>query len=250
MSAFILKIIAMITMLIDHIGAVFELSDVLRCIGRIAFPLYGLMVVDGCMHLRSNEKRLRRYLIFMIIMAIISEPGFDLAFYSHFPANDMQNQLLQFATYIMGVYITEYFKKPYVTIPVWILIIYINFAGALGYFSSGIVYMLLVGVYLKYYKRMNLFYRFIWCIVIITTLVYNELADSLLFYLHDFQRIRQYISRRGFNIGKINSFTYLAVPFMALYNGEYGQIPVGFRKFYHIFYPYHLYLLALIHHLI
>lgn len=91
---------------------------------------------------------------------------------------------------------------------------------------------------------MNVFYRIVWCIVIITTLVYNEVADSLLYYLHDWTRIRQYISRHGFTVSKINSFTYLAVPFMALYNGEYGNIPVGFRRLYHLFYPAHLYLLA------
>ena len=244
MNAFILKIIAMITMLIDHVGAVFNLSDVLRCIGRTSFPLYALMVVDGCNHLREDEKRLRKYMIFMIVMAIVSEPAFDLAFYSHFPASDMQNQLLQFATYVMGVYITEYFKKPYVTIPVWLLIIFINFSGRLGYFSAGIIYMLLVGRYLKYYKKMDVISRIVWCIVIITTLVYNEVADSLLYYLHDWNRIRQYISRHGFSVSKINSFTYLAVPFMALYNGEYGNIPVGFRRLYHLFYPAHLYLLA------
>ena len=72
MNAFILKIIAMITMLIDHVGAVFNLSDVLRCIGRTSFPLYALMVVDGCSHLRKDEKRLRKYMIFMIVMAIAS----------------------------------------------------------------------------------------------------------------------------------------------------------------------------------
>ena len=114
----------------------------------------------------------------------------------------------------------------------------------MGYFSAGIIYMLLIGEYLKYHKKMNIFQRIVCCTVIITVLVYNELSDSLLYYLHDYSRIRQYISRHGFNIGKINSFTYLAVPFMALYNGEYGNISVGFRRLYHLFYPAHLYLLA------
>ena len=250
MSAYILKIIALITMTIDHIGAVFELHDAFRCIGRIAFPLYALMVVDGCEHLLKDEKRFKRYMIFMCIMAAISECGFDLAFYGRPWATEMQNQLFQFASYIIGIYITDYFRKPYISVPVWLLIIYINFTGRFGYFSSGIILMLIFREYLKHYKKMSLPTRLLCCGVIIAILVYNELFDGLFYYLHDLDTVQRYIQRRGLHISNVNMHTYLAVPFLALYNGEYGNIPKPFRFLYRHYYPVHLYVLALLNYII
>ena len=56
MSALILKIIAMITMTIDHIGEVFSMPSTYRMIGRFAFPLYALMVIDGYRHIRHDSR--------------------------------------------------------------------------------------------------------------------------------------------------------------------------------------------------
>lgn len=54
-----LKIIAMLTMTVDHLGAIL-LPQVmwLRLIGRLAFPIYAFMIAEGCRHTRS----LPRYL--------------------------------------------------------------------------------------------------------------------------------------------------------------------------------------------
>ena len=83
MSANVLKWIAMISMLIDHIGAVFgpwmnpEVYTLLRALGRTAFPLYAFMLVEGAVHTKNAPKYLMRLLLF----AAISEIPFDLAFY-------------------------------------------------------------------------------------------------------------------------------------------------------------------------
>lgn len=76
MSAFWLKVIACVIMLIDHIGVVFETPYVLRCIGRIAMPIFVYMIAQGCKY----TKDINKYAIRLGIFAIISEVPFDLAF--------------------------------------------------------------------------------------------------------------------------------------------------------------------------
>ena len=84
MSASILKCIAMISMLIDHVGVVFspwlepEVYTMLRALGRTAFPLYAFMLVEGAVHTKNAPK----YLLRLVIFSLISEVPFDFAFYS------------------------------------------------------------------------------------------------------------------------------------------------------------------------
>ena len=63
-----LKIIAMITMTIDHVGMVlFPQHLWMRLIGRLAFPIYAFMIAEGCVHTRSMP----RYLGTMAAMAAV-----------------------------------------------------------------------------------------------------------------------------------------------------------------------------------
>ena len=77
MTAFKLKIIALSTMIIDHMGAVFPhyLGLEFRVVGRLAFPIFVFLLAEGFRHTSSPRKFLMRLGIF----AIISEPFFDLA---------------------------------------------------------------------------------------------------------------------------------------------------------------------------
>lgn len=91
-----LKIIAVITMIIDHTGAalVWKLAytagtinetwyliyNIMRGIGRIAFPIYCFFIVEGLEHTRNVKKYLARLLIF----ALASEVPFDYALFGGF----------------------------------------------------------------------------------------------------------------------------------------------------------------------
>lgn len=75
-----LKLIACITMLLDHIGAVFVPGYTLRIIGRISFPIFCYLLVEGAAHTRNPK----RYGIRLLIGALLAELPFDLLFYGGF----------------------------------------------------------------------------------------------------------------------------------------------------------------------
>ena len=104
LSGTALKYIACITMLIDHIGAscieagvllpalaagaascggipvstLLAADSVLRYIGRLAFPIYCFLLVEGFLHTHD----LKKYALRMLGFALISEWPFDWAFFS------------------------------------------------------------------------------------------------------------------------------------------------------------------------
>ncbi|MFH0748685.1 MAG: TraX family protein [Candidatus Bathyarchaeota archaeon] len=73
-----LKWIALITMTIDHLGAVFFPENVsMRIIGRISFPLYCYLLVLG---LESSKKNPKSYFMRLFTFALISQVPYFLAF--------------------------------------------------------------------------------------------------------------------------------------------------------------------------
>ena len=88
-----IKIIALICMLIDHIPKTMKVEDTntiylgMTAIGRIAFPLFCYELVQ-CFHFCKNK---RTHLAKLFILAMVSEPLFDLAFYKTFCYWEHQN---------------------------------------------------------------------------------------------------------------------------------------------------------------
>ncbi|MBR6308307.1 MAG: hypothetical protein IKR39_06820 [Lachnospiraceae bacterium] len=121
LTGFVIKVIAIVTMFIDHCGAVFierqmtrimfanptsyitdptyqklSLIDmVMRLIGRMAFPIFIFLLVQGFIYTRNRAK----YAIRLGLFALISEVPFDMAFKNTYFTMSYQNV---FFTLLMG----------------------------------------------------------------------------------------------------------------------------------------------------
>lgn len=107
MNGFYLKMLAVVTMLIDHIGAVlFPDYLIFRMIGRLAFPIYCFLIVEGYTYTHNLKKYMSRLLIF----AFISEIPFDLAFNNTLLYMKHQNVFFTLFLGLTSIYSIDYFK--------------------------------------------------------------------------------------------------------------------------------------------
>ena len=75
LNGFCLKLIAVCTMLVDHMGAtLFPFTPWLRCVGRVAFPIFCFLIAEGCVH--TNDRR--KYALRLLVFAVLSEVPFNL----------------------------------------------------------------------------------------------------------------------------------------------------------------------------
>jgi hypothetical protein len=69
-SSAVLQLLAIISMIIDHVGYYFFPSvDIFRIIGRLAFPLFAFGIAEGLIHTHSRKK----YLLRLATVGVISQ---------------------------------------------------------------------------------------------------------------------------------------------------------------------------------
>ncbi|MDE7425271.1 MAG: conjugal transfer protein TraX [Lachnospiraceae bacterium] len=113
-----LKWIAIITMLIDHSAAVFG-SEIITCfhsmipywvlrgIGRLAFPIFCFLLVEGYVHTSNRMK----YGVRLFIFAIISEIPFDIALRHSWMDWTGQNVFFSLTLGVFAIAVMEHFKE-------------------------------------------------------------------------------------------------------------------------------------------
>ncbi len=98
-----LKLIAMISMVFDHVGDMFFPGALwMRMIGRLAMPLFSFCIAEGYAHTKNKQ----RYLLRMGVFALVSEIPFDLAFEGRVSLGH-QNIMLSFFLAILALMVFD-----------------------------------------------------------------------------------------------------------------------------------------------
>lgn len=125
LSAFDLKLLAMAAMLADHIGYLFFPQALwMRCVGRLAFPIFAFQVVEGWY--RTHDRR--RYFLRLALCGLLSEIPFDLAIGGQLIDPGYQNVLWTFCIAAAALWAMEALRRLQIPLPLAALC-----AGAAGY---------------------------------------------------------------------------------------------------------------------
>lgn len=102
-----IKRIALACMIVDHTGAaLFPQAAAMRCVGRLAFPLYTFLTAEACRHTHSREK----HLALLGLFALLSEIPYDLAFWERVSFLDLTNVFYTLFFSSACIYIAEKLK--------------------------------------------------------------------------------------------------------------------------------------------
>lgn len=108
MSTFVLKLIAVISMLIDHTGAVLFPEEVwFRIVGRLAFPIFCFLIAEGYTHTRN----VKRYAFRLFLFALLSEIPFDLLFFDSWFDISGQNVFFTLFLGLCAVWVADILKS-------------------------------------------------------------------------------------------------------------------------------------------
>ena len=211
MSSFHLKMVAIITMLIDHIGSVvFPEFIILRIIGRLAFPLFAFLITEGYRHTSNFSK----YLIRLSIFALISQYPFWLAF-------GFDSRLNIFFTLTFGllaIYLSEKYEN---ILPVIILALFADVIST-DYGAFGILLIYLIHIFRDDFNKMFGYISLLYAGFFLVGGLMVE-TNAVYYYLQIFA---------------LSSFL-----FIKLYDGRQGP---KLKYFFYLFYPVHLLILGLL----
>jgi len=231
MTVFHLKIIALVTMIIDHVGAaLFPQYFVLRVIGRVAFPIFVYLVAEGFRHTKSPGLFLLRLGIF----AVISEPFFDWTLrWAEIPfgVDFFNNTNIFYTLFLGGLAITLY---KYLDEKIWLLTPLPVVAAALlaEWFSTDYGAYGVVFVFAMYwFKDVN---KRVFAMILLCLWQHQVMIRyALRYWLIDTYMAEPVPMLRLMMIPA----TLVGVVLVLLYNGKRG---IGWKWFFYVSYPAHL----------
>lgn len=230
-----LHILAMALMLCDHLwGTIIPGNDWLTCLGRLAFPIFAFMIVEGYFH----TKNLKKYMLRLLIGAIISEIPFNLAMGSRLFYPIHQNVLW---TFLIAIVLIHWNERARASGKLWKRLLTAAATVALGtvlglvtfvdYHHAGVL-MVLVFYFCRGRKWWHFLAQLV-CLWYINVEILSGIGYEMALFGHTFFLVRQ-------------SLALLALIPIWLYRGRQGHHSRAFQYACYGFYPLHLLILALI----
>ncbi|MDE6744830.1 MAG: conjugal transfer protein TraX [Lachnospiraceae bacterium] len=220
-----LKLLAMITMLIDHFGAAFlffymnidnnrqkyyELYNIIRSIGRISFPIFIFLLVEGLYHTRN----IRKYLLRLALFCMISEIPFDLAFRHQIFDWQSQNVFFTLLIGLAAIALMQYKNIFFKNIP----------------FLNYLVNILIAAAAMLLAKVLKTDYNWAGVLAILTA-YWLRSSDLQMWFV---------CLVLFFFSSDLELYALFCIPFIAHYNGKKGHLP---KWMPYLFYPVHLMIL-------
>ncbi len=206
-----LKVIAMVTMLIDHMGSrLFDNSTPMRTIGRLAMPIFAYLIAEGC-HYTKNKLRhfLEVFLLGVFCQAcyIVVGGGFYL------------NILLTFSVSIGLIYTVDFVMKKH---------------NLLASACVTAVLMAFLFVALKVFAKLGINFDYGFFGIILPLFAFipkNKWVKLAVFTVG--------LALLCMKYGGLQYYAMLALIPIAFYNGERGKFK--FKYAFYLFYPLHLF---------
>ena len=233
LTAAVLHIIAMTLMLMDHLWAtLLPAREWLTCAGRVAFPIFAFMAVEGYFHTRSFKK----YILRMLLFAVLSEIPFDLMYGGTWFYPVHQNVLWTFLLGLLGVWLMEQVRKKgktwmYLLVCVLVVLAGLGTLCMVDYYGVGIL-----TVFVFYF----LHGRKWWCFLGQLAALYwlnVELLGGLMYPVQLFGMEFE-LCQQGLAL--------LALIPIWLYRGRQGYHSKPFQYLCYAFYPVHMLLLVVV----
>ena len=233
-TSFSLHIMATLFMLCDHLwGTIIAGNDWLTCIGRLAFPIYAFMIVEGYFH----TKNLKKYVYRLLTFALISEIPFNLVMGSRIFYPIHQNVLWSFLISIGLIYWNEKSKNKNIWIRILTIILSICAGYLVGiitfvdYYHAGIFMVLIF-----YFFRGRKWWCYLGQLLCLWYINFEVLGGYS--YMVDIFGKTYFIERQGFAL--------LSLFPIWLYKGKQGHYSKNIKYIYYLFYPLHLLVLGLL----
>ena len=212
-----LKLIAMVTMTVDHIGHIlFPQILWLRLVGRLAMPIYAFFIAEGCRCTRSMPKYLRT----MALMALLCQVVTFLA------GSFYQCILVTFSMSIGLILLLQKFRES--KKPLWLLVFFISLA-AVWFVTQTLPQLLSDTDFAVDYDCLGVILPVVIWLMPIKSLKLLAAAGIL-------------VVMGSLNI--LQLFALAAIPFLALYNGQRGKLRM--KWLFYWYYPLHIGILHLI----
>lgn len=229
-----LKIIAAVSMLIDHIGFIFYPNDDLfRILGRLAFPIFSFFIAVGCKYTKNPL----RYFLQLALLGI----GFQAAAYSFTSSVNI------FITFSFSILIilplnmlkTAIFKQK----------------SVLKALLWAVVTALSVAICYAFCQKFNVDYGFAGCLVPVAASIFMLPKGLENTPAKKFEKLPLQVLMTGIAIlyvwhtfKWVHLYSLLSLPLLLLYSGKRGKLPL--KYFFYVFYPAHLVLLYGIYEII